>query len=215
MDPISYLRATVTDPVELVGITVPSAALVVGVYAYREQIHSDLQHLPDLNTALGAVIFVVVTLLVSVVIKWLSHHVMNWTYDKIAWPLKLRFGKNNTWFDRANNADFLTKDPKRAPFEDALRQLNQLQHPVPVLSEITLLQVQSKLVRSLAVVLIISAAVLGIYRSIWAAYLLCIALFVSKIFCDLRWEASEKAYGALCDALSPRLKSSRPPSPEE
>jgi len=202
MNPISFLKEIVTDPIELAGVTLPSAALVAGAFAYREQIHADLRLLPDptKGNVLGVVIFVVVTLTVSIIIKQLSHDVLNWLYDNLARPRKLRSGHADTWFDRANKAGLLTQDYKRSKYEDALRQLRKIHHAV--LPQITLLQVQSKLARSMTLVLIVFAGLFGLYNWILAVCLIFAAGFMWKIFCDFRWQASEAAYGALYDACS-------------
>jgi len=36
VNPFSFLKEIVTDPIELAGVTLPSAALVAGVFTYRE-----------------------------------------------------------------------------------------------------------------------------------------------------------------------------------
>jgi len=144
------------------------------------------------------VIFVVVTLIVSVIIKQLSHDVLNWLYNNLARPRKLRSGHADTWFDRANKAGLLPQDPKRSKYEHALGELRKMHDAV--LPQITLLQVQSKLARSMTLVLIVFAGLLGIYNWVLAVCLFLAAGFMLKIFFDLRWQASETAYGALYDA---------------
>ena len=80
-NPISVLREVIKDPVELTSITFPSAALVAVFFAYREQFHPDLKVLPDplKGDPIGGLLFLVLTLIISLVIKRVSHDLLNWT----------------------------------------------------------------------------------------------------------------------------------------
>jgi hypothetical protein len=203
MKPISFLEETINDPIEFAGITLPSAAIVAGLFAYREQIYPELRLLPDPFTGnvFGALIFIVATLIVSTIIKQLSHDLLNWMYDKLVRPRKLLAGKGDTWFDRAVKANLLTTDPKRSKYEDAMSQLDKLKNPV--LPKVKLLELQSKLSRSTALVLLVFAALLVAYNWLLAVFLVLLAWLMWKIFCDFRWQASEALYGALFDACAP------------
>jgi hypothetical protein len=204
MKPIPFLKQTINDPIEFAGITLPSAAIVAGLFAYREQIHPELRLLPDPFTGnvFGALIFIVATLIVSTIIKHVSHDLLNWMYDKFVRPRKLLAGKGDTWFDRAVKANLLTTDPKRSKYEDAKSQLKKIKHPV--LPKVDLLEIQSKLSRSTALLLLAFAALFVAYNWILAVFLVPVAWLMWKIFCDFRWQASEALYGALFDARARR-----------
>jgi hypothetical protein len=199
VNPISFLKQIMTDPVELAGVTLPSAALVAGLFAYREQIDADLRLVPDPTTGnwLGIVIFIVATLTISIIVKRVSHDVLNWMYDKLARPRKLR-ASENTWFEIADTVGLLTKDPHLSKYEEAVKQLHKLHDPV--LPQVIMFQVQSKLARSITLFLIMFAVLWGPFNWLLGVCSMFAAWFMWRIFCSLRWQAAEAAYGALYHA---------------
>jgi hypothetical protein len=84
-DPISTIKEFVKDPVELASITLPSAALVAVLFAYREHIHPVLRDLPNpiSGNPFGGLVFLVATLITSLIVKRVSHDLLNWTYDRL------------------------------------------------------------------------------------------------------------------------------------
>jgi hypothetical protein len=81
-------------------------------------------------------------------------------------------------------------------------QLKKIKHPV--LPKVDLLEIQSKLSRSTALLLLAFAALFAAYNWILAVFLVPVAWLMWKIFCDFRWQASEALYGALFDARARR-----------
>lgn len=64
-NPITELKEVVKGPVELASINFPSARLVVLLFTYKQHIY-------------GALIFIVITLAVSLSLKRVSHDLFNW-----------------------------------------------------------------------------------------------------------------------------------------
>ena len=184
------------DPVEQVGIALPSAALVAVFFSYREQIHPALRHLPDpfaASTA-GAVIFLVLTLAVTIIIKRLSHDILNSLYDRLYRDRKRR--KEVSWYRRAQNLALSTNDPLLSKYCEALDRLRDNNNPV--VAQVDALQIQSKLARSLTLILAIFSLVL-LSKHLFLLALVCsvvTALMLSSFLKD-RWTASELVYRAL------------------
>jgi hypothetical protein len=202
-NPISTLKEVVKDPVELTSITLPSAALVATFFAYRESIHPALRDLPDPLSAnpFGGLLFLVVTLLTSLIVKRISHDLLNWTYDTFYRDRKRR-RTSDTHYARAKRGGLLSDDPLKSQFADALEQLRKLKHPT--LPEIGLLQTQSKLARSVSLVLLLFAVVLSV-RFSWLVACICfiLSLYLWYTFCGFRWEASELVYKYIVEQVGP------------
>ncbi|NOV29531.1 hypothetical protein [Methylomonas sp. ZR1] len=185
-----------TDPVEQVGIALPSATLVAVFFNYREQIHPALQRLPDpfaASTA-GALIFLLLTLAVSLVVKRLSHDILNTTYDYLYRNRKRQ--KTDSWYRRAQNLALTTNDPLLSQYHEALDRLRDNDNPV--VAKVEALQLQSKLARSLTLILAIFTVVLFIEKLLLLGWV-CAAVsgLMLSSFCKERWAASEMVYQAL------------------
>ncbi|MFZ5447414.1 MAG: hypothetical protein ACOZFS_02100 [Thermodesulfobacteriota bacterium] len=195
-NPITALKAIVKDPVELTSITLPSAALVAILFTYKQQIHSTLKDLPDplAGSAYGALIFIVVTLLVSMVLKQVSHDVLNLLYDKCYRDFKRKTA--DTWYKRAQDEGLLTGDPLLSNYNEALEYLRKNDNPVVL--KVDLLQTQSKLARSISLMLFLFAVVMGV-KSTFVLAVVCILLsaFMLYVFFKGRWSASELVYEAI------------------
>ncbi len=196
-NPLSTLIGKLfTDPVEQVGIALPSAALVAVFFNYREQIHPALLRLPDpfaASTA-GALIFLVLTLAVSLVVKRLSHDLLNTTYDYLYRDRKRL--KSDSWYRRAQNLALSTNDPLLSKYHEALDRLRDNDNPV--VAKVEALQIQSKLARSLTLILAIFTLVLFIEKLMLLG-LVCggVSGLMLASFCKERWAASEMVYQAL------------------
>jgi hypothetical protein len=196
-NPLSKLiGSTFTDPVEQVGIALPSAALVAVFFCYRQRIHPALQQLPDpfaASTA-GALIFLLLTLALSLVIKRLSHDVLNSTYDRFYRDRKRL--KTDSWYRRAQNLALSTNDPLLSKYHEALGRLRDNNNPV--VAQVDALQIQSKLARSLSLILAIFTAVL-LLAKLFLLALVCglITTLMLISFFKERWNASELVYQAL------------------
>jgi hypothetical protein len=196
-NPLSKLISKLlTDPVEQVGIALPSAALVAVFFNYRAQIHPALQRLPDPFAAntLGAVIFLAMTLAVSLIIKRLSLDLVNTTYDHLYRDRKRL--KSDSWYQRAQNLALSTNDPLLSRYHEALDRLRDNDNPV--VAKVEALQIQSKLARSLTLILAIFCLVLFI-ENLALLGLVCAGVsgLMLSCFCKERWAASELVYKAL------------------
>ena len=198
-NPISTLKEFIKDPVELTSITLPSAALVAAFFAYREQIHPVLRDLPNpmSGNPFGGLMFLVVTLITSLIVKRVSHDLLNWTYDKLYRDPKRRKAPD-TWYRRARSAGLLPDDPLVSQYQKTLDQIRQSKHPI--VQEIDLLQTQSKLARSSSLVSLLFAGVL-IIRFSWLLAIICflLSLYVWYTFCKFRWEAGELVYRSIVE----------------
>jgi hypothetical protein len=197
-NPISTLKEFVKDPVELTSITLPSAALVAAFFAYREHIYPALRDLPNpiSGNPLGGLVFLVATLFISLIVKRLSHDLLNWTYNWLYRDPK-RKREPDTWHSRAKSAGLLPDDPLASQYEKALTTLKQRKHPI--VSEIDHLQTQSKLARSVSLFFLIFAVVLTVLRLSWLLATICflLSLYTWYTFCKFRWEASELVYKSI------------------
>ncbi|CAD6880021.1 hypothetical protein [Methylomonas albis] len=196
-NPLSKLiNKLFTDPVEQVGVALPSAALVAVFFSYREQIHPALLHLPDPFSAstAGALLFLLLTLAVSLIIKRLSHDLLNSAYDHLYRDRKRL--KSDSWYRRAQTLALSTNDPLLSKYHEALDRLRDNDNPV--VSKVEALQIQSKLARSLTLILLIFSLVLFIEKLILLA-LVCgsVSGLMLSSFCKERWAASELVYQAL------------------
>lgn len=201
-NPISTLREFVKDPVELASITLPSAALVAALFAYRDHLHPVLHDLPSPTSGnpLGGLIFLVVTLVVSLIVKRVSHDLLNWTYDRI-YRDRRRKKELDTWYSRARTAGQLTNDPLMSQYDKALTVLRDRKHPI--VAQIDHLGTQSKLARSVSLFFLLFAGILTA-RSVWLLAGTCflLSLYVWYTFCKYRWEASELVYKAILPPTS-------------
>lgn len=192
---ISMLPKFVKDPVELTGITLPSAALVLLLFVYKEHIHPALSELPDprSGSVYGALLFIVITLFVSVVLKRVSHDLLNLIYDKFYRDLKRK--KGETWFERVQRQGLSTNDPLRSKYEEALTALKDAKSRV--VEKIELLETQSKLARSVSLILFLMATAMAVTSSyVLAVVCLALSAFMLYVFFKGRWEASELVYQA-------------------
>jgi len=192
-NPIAVLEKIVGDPVELTSITLPSAALVAVLFTYRQHIHPVLKDLPDplSGNMYGGLIFIVVTLIVSIVLKRVSHDLLNWIYDRLYRDPKRN--KEDTYYKRLQVEATSKKDPLLNKYQEALEALRETKNPV--VAQVTLFQKQSKLARSVSLILFLLAIVLAV-KSSFVLAVVCLALsaFMLYVFFKERWEASELVY---------------------
>lgn|GEM_PF-5348730 len=194
-NPVSLLKEVVKDPVEFTSITLPSAGLVAVFFAYRQQIHPALKDLPDplSGSTYGALLFLVMTLVVSLILKRVSHDLLNWIYDRFYRDRKRK--QADTWYGRAQKAALSTSDPLLSKYQEALEALTKSESPV--VAQVNLFQTQSKLARSISLILFIFAFVLIIKLNfILAAVCAALSAFMLYVFFKERWEASELVYKA-------------------
>ena len=200
-NPLAQLKTIVKDPVELTSITFPSAALVVVLFAYRETIHPALADVPDplSGDVYGGLLFLVVTLVVSLALRRVSHDLLNWLYDRFY--RDRRRAVEDSWYTRTHSAGRTAKDPLRNEYAEALESLRRAESPV--ISRVELLQTHSKLARSISLILFIFAAVAG-FSGNPVLMVVCAALsgFMLYAFFKDRWEASELVYQATHSASS-------------
>lgn len=198
-NPLMKLIATVfQDPTEQVGIALPSAALVAVAFSYRQDIHPALTRLPDPFSAstAGALIFLVLTFAVALIVKRLSHDLLNTVYDRFYRDPKRRNAES--WYQRAQKLALSTNDPLLSKYHEALARLRDNDNPV--VAKVDALQMQSKLARSLTLIVAILALVLLI-EHLYLLGSVCAAatLAILASFCNERWQASELVYQALCE----------------
>jgi chromate transport protein ChrA len=193
-NPITVLKGVVKDPVELTSITLPSAGLVAVLFAYRQHIHPALKDLPDplSGNAYGALLFLVVTLVMSLALKRVSHDLLNWIYDRFYRDHPKR-KTADTWYKRIQDKALVTKDPLLSQYQEALEALRKSANPV--VAHVDLLQTQSKLARSMSLILFLFAIILAV-KSSFVLVVVCLALsaFMLYVFFTERWEASELVY---------------------
>ena len=81
------------------------------IFAYRQNIHPALETLPDplSGNIYGGLLFLILTLVISLVIKRVSHDLLNWIYDKYYRDRKRK--DKDTWYQRAVKEANLTHDP--------------------------------------------------------------------------------------------------------
>lgn len=190
------IDALFKDPAEQVGIALPSAALVAVFFHYRQQIYPPLQYLPDPFSAssAGALIFVVLTLAVSLVVKRLSHDLLNSAYDHFYRDRKRL--KADSWYQRAQHLALSTNDPLLSKYHEALARLRDNNNPV--VARVDALQTQSKLARSMTLILFIFTLVL-LSKKLFILASICAAVSAVMLssFFNERWTASELVYQAL------------------
>jgi hypothetical protein len=196
-NPISTLKEFVPDPVELTSITLPSAALVAAFFTYREHINPALRDLPNpiSGNPFGGLIFIAATLGISLIIKRVSHDLLNWTYDKLYRERKRKKSPDN-WYSRAKIAGLLPDDALASHYEKSRRKLKELKDPiVPAVDH---LATQSKLARSISLFLLLFAGVL-FARLSWLLAIICflLSVYMWYTFCKFRWEASELLYKSI------------------
>ena len=97
-NPIKNLQEIVKDPIEFSSITLPSAALTILLLTYRKDVSQYLDALPALNTAFGLILFLVVTLVISIFIKAISHDLLNLLYDEFYRDWRRR--REDCWYNR-------------------------------------------------------------------------------------------------------------------
>jgi len=170
---------------------------VAAFFAYREQIHPVLRDLPNpiSGNPFGGLVFLVATLITSLIVKRVSHDLLNWTYDGLYRDPK-RKKDPDTWYSRAKNAGLLPDDPLVSQYEKALTKLKQCKHPV--VPEIDHLETQSKLARSVSLFFLLFAGVLTV-RFSWllATISFLLSFYMWYTFCKFRWEASELVYKSI------------------
>ena len=195
---IKSIESLFKDPTEQVGIGLPSAALVALFFSYRQDIHPSLARLPDPFSAStsGALIFLVMTLAVSLVVKRLSHDLLNTVYDRLYRDRKRRLAES--WYARAQNLALSTNDPLLSKYQEALERLRD--NANPVVARVDALQTQSKLARSLTLIVAIFSLALAIMH-LYLLALVCGGATAAMLvgFFNERWQASELVYQALCE----------------
>jgi len=194
-NPITELKEIVKDPVELASITFPSAGLVVLLFAYKQHIHPALSDLPDplSGNIYGALLFLVITLVVSLALKRVSHDLLNWIYDRLYRDRKRKVA--DTWYKRVQEAALSTNDPLLSKYQEALESLRKSENPV--VAQVDLLQTQSKLARSMSLIFFLFAVILVVKSNV-VLLVVCAALSLLMLYAFFkgRWEASELVYKA-------------------
>jgi ABC-type multidrug transport system fused ATPase/permease subunit len=190
-NPIKMLREIVKDPIEFTSITLPSAALVAVLFSYKELIYLELKALPSPlgGNPYGLLLFLALTLIVSMLVKVVSHDLLNWTYDKFYRNPKRR--NRETFYGKL----FQQSGELGSQYKDTLAQLVQTKNPILV--EVELLQTQSKLARSVSLILFLIAVVLFLYLSFLPAVIcVLVSFYMLYTFYKFRWDACELAYEA-------------------
>jgi ABC-type transport system involved in cytochrome bd biosynthesis fused ATPase/permease subunit len=195
-NPITALTEIVKDPVELTSITFPSAGLVVVFFVYKQHIHPALSDLPDplSGNIYGGLLFLVLTLVVSLVLKRVSHDLLNWMYDRLYRDRRRKVA--DTWYKRVQEAALSTNDPLLSKYQEALESLRKGENPI--VAQVDLLQTQSKLARSMSLIFLLFAVILAVTSNL-VLLVVCavLSLFMLYTFFKGRWEASELVYKAV------------------
>ncbi len=199
MNLVAALKAIVNDPVELTSITYPSAVLVLVLFTYRRTIHPALVNLPNplskniSEGTYGVLILLIVTLIVSIIVRRVSHDLLNLIYNKFYRDTKRK--GNDTHYKRVKDIGILTNDELASQYEDALEYLRRYGHPA--VEKVKSLQINSKLSRSTSLILFLVVVILFINANVNAVSVaVCVALsaFMLYNFFKERWEASELVY---------------------
>lgn len=193
-DHVKMLSKIVKDPIELTSITFPSGVLVSVFFAVREKINPDLKYLPSPtdDTLHGGLAWLVLTLITALVIKRISHDLLNWSYDHLFRDRKR--ANKDSWFNRAKCRGLLSDDPLVDNYQ---RQYNILKNAKDsILDQVELIQTQSKLARSMSLVLFLIVLPILMAGASLVLAITCILLgiFMWYAFCQYRWQASELVY---------------------
>ena len=195
-NPITMIREAVEDPIEFLSITLPTFVLMILIFAFKEEIHPDLARLPDplSGNILGVAVIVLATLFLSLLIKQISHDTLNYFYDKTYAKFKRR--KGDTWYHHAIKTGKIPSDLRGSAYAFARDTLAKQRDPI--LPKVNTLEIQSKLARSMALILFLVSALLffvGYWQ--WGSISLTLAIYTLYAFYSDRWQASEELDRAL------------------
>lgn len=198
-DPLTKtIKNILRDPIEQVGVTLPTAALVAIFFIYRHQIHPALQHLPDPFDASigGALVFLFLSLIFSLAMQRLSRDLINSIYNRFYRDRKRQ--KTENWFRRAQTLALSTNDPLLSRYREALDRLRDNKNPI--VAQVDALHIRCRIGRSLSLSLAIFTLLLLSAKLVLLAAVcgLITALMISS-FCKERWAASELVYQGVCE----------------
>ena len=197
-NPIKNLQEIVKDPIEFSSITLPSAALAILLFTYKQDISQYFDALPALNTAFGLILFLVVTIVISILTKAISHDLLNWIYDKFYrdW----RREREDCWYNRLMKIGKLSKDPLVNNFERCRNALVAYKHAI--LTKIEIYEIQSKIARSISLALIFFMILSILLGKFWiAAGCAVVAIYMIITFVNFRWTASELIYQTIHEVI--------------
>ena len=197
-NPIKNLQEIVKDPIEFSSITLPSAVLTILLLTYKKHVSQYLDALPALNTAFGLILFLVVTLVISIFIKAISHDLLNLLYDNFYRDWRRR--REDCWYNRLKKIGILSDDPLVNNFERCRNALVAYKHPI--LTKIETYEIQSKIARSISLALILFMILSILLDKFWfAAGCAVIAIYMFITFLNFRWTASELIYQTIDELI--------------